>query len=572
MAVSNSEIAAIFNEIADLLEIAGENPFRVRAYRNAARTVEGYSRSMAEMLAAGEDLEELPTIGEDLAGKIREIVDTGRLRKLQRLERGVSPALAGMLRLPGLGPKRVKVLHERLGINTQEELEHAAEQGKIRELPGFGAKTEAKILEAIRRHAGQERRFLWHEAESLGKELLHHLEQARAVRDVVIAGSFRRRQETVGDLDILVTAGKGTDVIQCLHDYDRVERVVSSGETRSTVILRMGLQVDLRVVPAVSFGAALHYFTGCKAHNIAIRTLGVRKGLKINEYGVFRGERRVAGKSEASVYAQVGLPYIEPELRENQGEIEAAQKKTLPDLVTEADILGDLHMHTTASDGHDSLEAMARAAQRRGYAYIAITEHSQRLKVARGLTAERLRKQCDVIDRLNDKLRGLRVLKGMEVDILDDGSLDMPDDVLERLDVCVGAIHAGFNLSRKKQTERILRAMDNPHFNILAHPTGRLIGRRDAYELDLERVLRAAKSSGCAIELNAQPERLDLDDSACRLARSIGVPLAISTDAHSTAQLDYMRFGVAQARRGWLEKADVLNSRKLHSLLKFMQR
>jgi len=572
VAVNNREIAAIFNEMADLLEIAGENPFRVRAYRNAARTVEGYSRSMAEMLAAHEDLEKLPTIGEDLAGKIKEIVDTGRLRKLQQLERGVSPALAGMLRLPGLGPKRVKVLHERLRIDTQDELEQAAEQGKIRELPGFGAKTEAKILEAIRRHADEQRRFLWHEAESVGNELVRHLEQARAVKDIVIAGSFRRCRETVGDLDILVTAGKDSDVMQRLRDYDGVERVVSSGETRSTVILRMGLQVDLRVVPAVSFGAALHYFTGSKAHNIAIRTLGVRKGLKINEYGIFRGDKRVAGKTEASVYAQVGLRYIEPELRENQGELEAAKMNALPDLVKREDIRGDLHMHTTASDGHDSLEAMARAAGELGYDYIAITEHSQHLKVAKGLTAERLREQCDAIDRLNEQLQGLRVLKGVEVDILEDGSLDMPDDVLERLDVCVAAVHSGFGLSRRKQTDRILRAMDNPHFNILAHPTGRLIGRRDAYEVDLERVLRAARSNACAIELNAQPERLDLDDSACRLAKSIGVSLVISTDAHSTGQLDYMRLGVAQARRGWLEKADVLNSLGRGALLKRLQR
>jgi DNA polymerase (family 10) len=378
---------------------------------------------------------------------------------------------------------------------------------------------------------------------------------------VTVAGSYRRRRETVGDLDILVTAAKGAPVIARFVGYEDVAEVISRGTTRSTVVLRNGLQVDLRVVPKVSYGAALHYFTGSKAHNIAVRRMGVARGLKINEYGVSKGEKRIAGRSEKEVYAEVGLPYIEPELRENQGEIEAALKKRLPRLVSLEDIRGDLHTHSTASDGHASIEAMAMAAQARGHAYFAVSDHSRRVTIAHGLDARRLARQIGQIDWLNDELKGIRVLKSSEVDILEDGTLDLPDAILAQLDLTVCAVHSKFDLPRDRQTERIIQAMDNPNFNILAHPTGRLLGQRPAYDVDMERLMQAAKERNCILEVNAQPERLDLTDTHCRLAKEIGVKVAISTDAHSTRDLDLLRFGIAQARRGWLEPDDVINTR-----------
>jgi len=392
------------------------------------------------------------------------------------------------------------------------------------------------------------------------------------VRHAVAAGSFRRRLESVGDLDILVTGGAAADVMSAFTHYDEVQDVLSQGDTRSSVVLRSGLQVDVRVVPEESYGAALHYFTGSKAHNIAVRTRGVKLGLKLNEYGVFRGEQPVAGRTEADVYATVGLPYIEPELRENRGEIEAAASGPLPQLVTLKDLRGDLQSHTRATDGHGTLEAMAAAAQQRGLEYLAVTDHSKRVAMAHGLNGTRLRQQMAQIDRLNAKFSGFRLLKSIEVDILEDGSLDLSDDVLKDLDVVVAAVHSHFNLTREKQTERIVRALDNPCVNILAHPTGRLIGEREPYEVDLERLLLAARERGCFVEANAHPARLDLNEVHCKLAKDVGVKVAISTDAHSEADLDLLRFGVDQARRGWLTKADVLNTRPWPALQKLLKR
>jgi len=570
--VHNRQIADMFGRLADLLEIEGANPFRVRAYRNAARVVGGYPRSLADRLAEGADLTDLSGIGEDLAAKIQTIVRTGRLPKLEEVEKRTPPALTELMKVPGLGPKRVKALYQALNVRSLEDLRRALRAGRVRELPGFGAKTEAAIREGIDRAGRSEQRTLRPDAEEIAAPLLAHLQAVPGVKDVALAGSYRRCRETVGDLDILVTCRRGAPVMQALVDYDEVETVAAQGDTRSTVILASGLQVDLRVVPQVSWGAALHYFTGAKAHNIAVRRMGAAKGLKINEYGVFRGERRVAGRTEEEVFAQVGLPYIVPELREDRGEIEAALAGTLPALVTLADIRGDLHAHTAATDGQDSLEAMARAAHARGYEYLAITDHSRRVAMAHGLDRRRLAEQIDAIDALNERLAGLVVLKGIEVDILEDGSLDLPDSILDRLDVVVCSVHYQFALPRAKQTTRILRALDNPRCNILAHPTGRLLNERAAYDVDLEAVLTGAKERGCAVELNAQPSRLDLDDLACRLAKEIGVLVAISTDAHSTGNLDYMRYGVDQARRGWLEPADVINTRSLAELEGLLRR
>jgi len=571
MPIHNADVANHFEEIADLLEIQGENPFRIRAYRNAARTVGELGVQLTDMVQQGEDLTRLPGIGKDLAAKIVEIIRTGTTAQLKELHKAVPSSVTEMLKLPALGPKRVNALMEQLGIRTLKQLQRAARSGKIRQLSGFGAKTEQNILQALETHLGEGGRIKLAVAGQYAEALVAYLKQTRGVKDAVAAGSYRRAKETVGDLDILVTAAADSPVMERFVGYDEVKKVLSHGPTRATVILRSGLQVDLRVVPPESFGAALQYFTGSKTHNVAIRRLGQQRGLKINEYGVFKGNKRVAGDSEESVYAAVGLPYIEPELRENRGEIEAAQQHRLPNPIAIKDLKGDLHSHSKATDGRNTLEEMAQAAAQQGLKYLAITEHSRRLTVAKGLDAERLARQMDEIDLLNTKLSGITLLKGIEVDILEDGSLDLPDALLARLDLVVGAVHSKFNLSRKNQTERILRAMNAPHFTILAHPSGRLIGERDAYDVDMEMIIRAARQRGCFLELNAHPERLDLGDIYCNMAKSEGVLVSIASDAHSTLDFANLRFGIGQARRGWLEAPDVLNTRPLAKLRPLLQ-
>lgn len=573
MTVHNKEIAAIFEELADLLEIEGANAFRVRAYREAARSISGMSESLADLVAEGDDLSELPNIGESMAEKIATIVETGSLPQLEEAQGRVPATLSEIMKVGGLGPKRVKALHQGLGIDTLEDLKTAAEAGRVRELPGFGKKTENNIKERLQRWEGEEKRTLLLDAEEIVRPLVVYLEEVEGVKDLTVAGSYRRRKETVGDIDVLATCGKDSPIMDRFADYEEVSEVVSKGETRSTARLRSGMQVDLRVLPEVSYGAALHYFTGSKAHNIAVRKRGVKRGLKINEYGIFRDEERVAGKTEEEVFEAVDLPYIVPELRENNGEIEAAEEGRLPRLVELDDICGDLHSHTKATDGHDELEAMAEAAAERGYAYLAVTDHSKHVSVANGLDEKRLAGQIAAIDELNEKLDGrIRILKGIEVDILEDGSLDLPDEILRALDLRVCSIHYKLGLPEKKQTERVIRAMDNPLFNIFAHPTGRLIGSREPYEIDLERIMDAALERGCFLEINAQPSRLDLTASDCRMAREKGLKVAISTDAHATGQLAHMRFGVWQARRGWLGPDDVLNTRGLDNLMKLLPR
>jgi DNA polymerase (family 10) len=488
------------------------------------------------------------------------------------VESRTRPELATLLHLPGIGPKRVQALHQALGIRSLEELEKAARAGKIRQLSGFGTQTEQRILEALERQKGQEQRIKLIAAEEPAMALETYLNHVPGIKEVVLAGSYRRRQETIGDLDILVTCQKNCRVMERFVNYENVQHVVSQGTTRATVVLRSGLQVDLRVVPQVSYGAALHYFTGSKAHSIAVRKLGQHKHLKINEYGVFRGNKRIAGHSEEEVYAQVGLPYIEPELREAQGEIEAAQHHTLPTLITLADIRGDLHAHTNATDGRHRLEEMAQAAQAKGYQYLAITDHSQRLSMVHGLDAKRLAKQIDTIDRFNATCDGFILLKASEVDILEDGSLDLPNDILKALDFTVCSVHSKFRLSQQKQTERIIRAMDNPYFTILGHPTGRLIQAREPYDVDMECLLEAVQQRGRFLELNAQPSRLDPPAMYCKMAKEMGVKMAISSDAHSVNDLDLMRFGIGQARRGWLQADDVINTRSCHALQKLLRR
>jgi DNA polymerase (family 10) len=439
MPVHNADIAEIFNRMADLLEIQGANPFRVRAYRNAARTVGGMSKNVAAMGGNGKPLSDLPGIGKDLAEKIKEIIETGKLSQLKDLEKEMPDGVHDVLKIPGLGPKKVKVLYEELKIGSVDDLKKAAEKKKIRELSGFGKKTEKDILEEIERKGGSEERLIISLAEPIADSLMDYLKKSKDIKDISAAGSFRRRRETVGDLDILVTCKKGANekLMARFVDYEDVDEVISHGETRSSVILNSDLQVDLRVVPEVSYGAALHYFTGSKAHNIAVRKIGVKKGLKINEYGVFKKDKRVAGKTEKEVFKQVDLPYIEPELREDRGEIDAARKKKLPDLLTLDDIRGDLHSHTKDTDGRFSTEEMVEAAKEKGYEYLGISNHSQRLTVAKGLDKKRLAKQIHEIDHLNEKTKGFTILKSIEVDILEDGSLDLPDSILKKLDFAV---------------------------------------------------------------------------------------------------------------------------------------
>ncbi len=565
MPIYNSEVANKFNKVADLLDIQGANQFRIRAYRNAARKINNLSRNLYEMVENGEDLTQMSGIGEDLAGKIKEIIETGELEQLKQLEQELPPELPQLLNIPGLGPERVGDLYQKLGVESKQDLEKAVEQGKVRELEGFGEKTEQNIQNALSKKS-QKKRTRLVLAEELVEPLVSYLEANESISKVEVAGSYRRKKETVGDIDILVTSGKGREIIDYFTQYEDVTEIDSRGETKSTVILRTGMQVDLRVVPAKNFGAALLYFTGSKEHNIRLRNLAIKENLKINEYGVFEGDKQIAGKTEKEIYNILNLPLIPPELREARGELEAAQKGELPDLVTNDDIKGDLQMHTTDSDGEDSLKKMAQAAADKGYEYIAITDHSAYMGITQGLDEEGLAKQIEELNTINKELESLEILKGMEVDILEDGSLDLPESSLKKLDLVTCSIHSKFNLPPDKQTERILSAMENPYFHIFAHPTGRIINVREPYKYDLEKVMKKAKEKNIALEINAHPARLDINDIYAKMAKELGVKITISTDAHSTEELKFMRFGINQARRGWLEAKDVLNTLPINKL------
>ncbi|MDX1586027.1 MAG: DNA polymerase/3'-5' exonuclease PolX [Balneolaceae bacterium] len=573
MPVHNSEISDILREVADLLDIEGADDFRVRSYRQAAQSIDNLSENLRDLVEQEKDLTELSGIGESIAEKIKEIVSTGSLKQLEELKQRVPEELGELLSIEGLGPKRVEELHEELGIDSREDLEKALKNHKVRELEGFGEKMEANIKKELERTGGEQRTLL-RRAEEYAEPLVYYLQELDAVDRVEVAGSYRRRKETVGDLDILVTCSKKEQVINHFTSYEDVKEVLSKGETRSSVRLRSDLQVDLRVISNDSYGAALVYFTGSKQHNIQIRERALDRDLKINEYGVFEEgkEQAIAGKTEEEVYTSVDLPVIPPELREDRGEIEAAENKSLPKLVTLDDLQGDLHMHTTYSDGETSVKKMAEAARELGHRYIAITDHSKRVTVANGMDADELDDQIQKIEEVDYEIDDIRILKGIEVDILDDGTLDLPDKILERLDLRICSIHYKFNLSEEQQTKRILKAMENPLFNILAHPTGRQMPNRDEMELDMDAIMDAALNNGCFMELNATPQRLDLNDRYCRMAKERGLKVAISTDAHSTGELDYLKYGVYQARRGWLEKEDVINTRDIDELLKLLEK
>jgi DNA polymerase (family 10) len=570
--VENIEYAHVFEEIADLLEIQGANPFRIRAYRNGARTIETLSQPLESLL---EDetarLEDLPGIGKDLAGKIREIYETGELGSLNELRAEVPGTLIEIMHIPGLGPKRARQLWDGLDITSVDDLEQAAKDGELEQLPGFGKTLATRVLKGIGELKARAGRFKLSDADIYVIPLVAYLRKAEGLVDLEVAGSYRRRCETVGDIDILATTSKGSPIMDHFVAYKDVREVLAKGPTKSSIRLKSGLQVDLRLVSRESYGAAMVYFTGSKAHNIVIRGISRERGLKINEYGVFDGDRLVCGQTEEEVYSSIGLPWIAPELREDHGEVDAARDGRLPMGVELSDIIGDLQMHSQYSDGKETVEEMVDACRARGYEYMAVTDHSPALAMA-GVQPADFLKQYKEIDALQKKYPDIRILKSAEVDILEDGSLALEDDLLAAMDVVVISVHSKFNLSREQMTRRITRAMRHPLADILAHPTGRLINRREPYPIDVEELVKVAKEEGVLLELNAQPDRLDLRDFHLQMARAAGVKIVISTDAHRSAELDYMSYGVDQARRGWLEKEDIANTYPIEAFLRLLDR
>lgn len=571
MAVHNAEIAAAFDEIADLLAIQGANVFRVRAYRRAAQTVRGLTREIAET-ADPEKYETLPGIGADLAAKIGEFIATGHLAALHKLRGEVPPGLRDLLNVPGLGPARVRALMRALDIRNQADLRRALAAGRVDTVRGFGPGMRARLEKALaERPVGAAKRLPISLVAQYAEPLRRYLAELPGVERVEIVGSYRRGRDTVGDIDILVCAPAKVDPIASLRKYSDLDRLNASGRTKASAVLRNGLQLDLRVVPAQSFGAAMQYFTGSKEHGIRLRQRARARGFKLSEYGLFRGGRRVAGKSEKDVYAALGLPWIAPELREDRGELEAAERNALPSLLSRSDLEGDLHVHTRATDGRASLEDMVGAARTAHLSYMAVTDHSKYLGIVNGLDADRLARQCDAINALNERLKGFTVLKGAEVDILEDGRLALPDAALEQLDVIVVAVHSHFDLTEAKQTSRILRALERPYVTIFAHPSGRLLGERRGCAFDFERVLEAAHTRPCYLEVNGQPSRLDLDDVHAKAAIEHSVLLSIASDAHDVGQFANLAGAVTQARRAWVRKSDVLNARPIGELRKLLR-
>ena len=565
--MTNQEIAKIFSKTADLLEIKGENPFKVRAYRNAARIIENSSKDFNKLVKEGFDLTRLPGIGKDLSEYIKEIVTTGKFHKLEELQKEIPSGLVEMLSIEGLGPKRVKQIYDAFGVTSLEELKKYAQSGELAKLPGFGPKLIEKILKGVKQLKKAGIRFLWAEVEEIAEEIRGYLLDFEGVEIVEIAGSYRRKKETVGDLDILVVAKDYPKVSEYFIKFPKVKEVHSAGLTRSTVFLENSLQVDLRAVAKESYGAALHYFTGSKAHNIEIRKIAIEKGLKVNEYGVYKEDKKIAGATEEEVYEAVGLCYIEPELRENRGEIEACLQKKLPKLIEYGNLKGDLHIHTIYSDGIDTIENMVIKALELGYEYIAITDHSKRLKVANGMDEKKLLQQIEEIEKLQKKYSQIKILKGVEVDILEDGSLDFEDKILNRLDIVVGAIHYKFT---GDQTERLLKALDK--INILAHPLNRIINKREEIKADWEKIFKKAAKLNVAIEINSQPDRLDLSDTYIKMAKDIGCKFVVNSDAHNVNMLQFVKYGINQARRGWAQKEDVVNTYSLKNLLNFFSK
>jgi len=571
--MKNQFVADILYQIADLLDIKGEIFFKTRAYRMAAQTIEVLGEDIENISKEGR-LQSIPGVGAALAKKIKEIIETGGLEYLERLKKEIPEGLLALLDIPGLGPKKVSALYKNLGITTIEELKKACAEERVRALEGFGEITERNILRGIQLREKTSGRVLLNVAYDDGNNYLEYLKKCDKIDLVSIAGSLRRMKETIGDLDILASSDYPDEVMDYFVNYVNVQRVLMKGSTKTSVLLNDGLQVDLRVVKPDSYGAALQYFTGSKEHNVKMRSIAIKKGFKLNEYGLFDKEtdKYIAGRGEEDVYNKLGLSYIEPELRENRGEIEAAVEDKLPRIVDYDDIRGDLHVHSLWSDGSDPIETIAEYARKRGYEYVGITDHSQSLKIAQGLSEERVIKKIDEIKRINKKYSDFRVLCGTECDIKPNGSLDYSDKILKKFDfVCIG-IHTGFKMNKNDMTRRIIAGMENENVDFLAHPTGRLIGRRDPFEVDIEQIIDVARSTSVFLEINSFPDRLDLDDMHAKLAKEKGVRFVIGTDAHNVNHLSFMRFGVATARRGWLEKKDILNTYSLREIKKSLGR
>jgi len=568
----NQKIAGIFNEMADLLEIRGENVFRIRAYRRAAQNIDGLPRDIAQM--SEDELLAMPGIGKDLAGKILHYIASGKMEAYDELRKEVPEGFTLLLSVPGLGPKTARLLYDKLQIKDIDDLQRLALEHRLSGLPGIKRKTEENILKGIEMLRRSKERLPIGRVLPTAQNILSLLRKKACVRELTLAGSLRRWKETVKDIDILATSGEPEKVMSAFVHLPMVKEILMHGPTKSSVVLTEGIQVDLRVVDEASFGAALAYFTGSKSHNIRLREMAVRAGLKINEYGIFRekDDGRLGGEKEEDIYRLLGLPYIPPELREDTGEIEAAMENRLPKLLELGDIKGDLHVHTNHSDGSHTLQELTTAARERGYEYVAITDHTKGLGVARGLNEERILEELKEIKAFNRRLKGFRVLMGAEVDIRGDCTLDLPDEVLNKLDIVVASVHSGFRQDREQITKRLVSAIKNPYVTVIAHPTGRLIGERDAYEVDMEKVFSAAKEAGKAIELNAYPLRLDINDTYAKRAKEMNIPIMINTDTHVIQQFDFMIYGVSIGRRGWLEKSDVINTLNTENLLKWLRK
>ena len=569
--MKNQLVAEILYKIADLLDVKGEIFFKTRAYRMAAQTIEAMDEDI-EIISNENRLQSIPGVGEALAKKIKEIVETGKLEYFEKLKEEIPEGLLTLLDIPGLGPKKVSALYENLNISTIKQLRKACIEGRLRDLDGFGEITERNILRGIQLREKTSGRVLLNVAYVDGNNYLDYMKRCDKIDRIGIAGSLRRMKETIGDVDILASSRYPEDVMEYFVHYDDVQRVLLKGSTKTSVLLHDNLQVDLRVVKNESYGSALQYFTGSKEHNVKMRSLAIKKGYKLNEYGLFdkETEKYVAGEVEDEIYTTLGLSYIEPELRENKGEIDLAQKGQLPRLVDYDDVKGDFHIHSTWSDGSDSIEDISRVAQNMGHSFVCIADHSQSLKIANGLSEERVNKKIDEIRKLNKKLSNFKIFCGTECDIKSDGSLDYSDRILKKFDAVHIGIHSAFKMDGKEMTKRITRGMENKYVHFLAHPTGRLIGRRDPYEVDIEQIVDTARDTGTFLEINAFPDRLDLNDINAKFAKERGVKFVIGTDSHSIANLSFIRFGVATARRGGLEKSDILNTYSLKEIEKML--
>ena len=587
--MENIEIVRVLDEVADLLEIQQANPFRVRAYRNAVRTINAHASPLRKLVEQGADLTELPSIGKGMAENIRELVESGRLAMLEEMAAEIPPGLVELMRLPGVGPRKARKLWDELGVESIDDLEEVASEGRVAELPGFGLKTQDRILRGIRNYRTNTTRFRLGEVDKLLPPLIEHLQATPGIARLEVAGSYRRRRETVGDIDILVLADDARGASDALIGFSGVESVIGAGGTKTSVRLRSGLQVDLRVVPPESWGAALIYFTGSKEHNIRLRRRALERKLRVSEYGVFTipeeslgdtlGERgiasegeMVAGATEEEVYRSLDLSWLPPEIRRDRGEFPASDAGELPRLVEPSDLRGDVHMHSTWSDGRASPEEMVEACVARGYEYMAITDHSKALAMVEGLDAAKLRRQWEEIAEVQAAHPGIRILRGMEVDILRDGSLDLEDEMLDQLDVVIISVHSFFGMERARQTSRVLKALAHPRSMIFGHPTGRIINRRGPIDVDIDEILHACAEFGVAVEVNSHPHRLDLKDSHLWRARELGVPVVVATDAHRPDDLDLAHYGIEQARRAWLTPEHVLNTRAVDDFLAALRR